>query len=206
MMSDFVNVPKNNDLKKVVYRDFGLKKINRRPDIYNRVLHKQRSQLMQASIHKNRIEQYCYENFSVNIRIKNIVARKLLISKDTYLIIFFSEKGSLYGLLTSQNNLDLIDIQKMIKASGIEANYFLPPKGDVNYFTNFGKKKYQIHFPAKTEINDQDIEFYQTLAPYNPALFKINKISRNIKYRDQLSGRLDKEFDYSFTNIKVNYS
>lgn len=205
MMSDFVNTPNKNGFKKAAYRDFDLKRLNRRSDIYNKVLQKQRSKLMQSSIHKNRIEEYCYLNFSIKIRVKKIVTRKLLISKNTHLIIFYSQKGTLYGLLSSLNNLDLIDIQKMIKASGIEADYYLPPKGDINYFINFGKKKYQTHFPAKTEINNQDIEFYQTLAPYNPALFKINKINRKIKYKDPLSGKLDKEFDYSYTKIKVNF-
>lgn len=170
-----------------------------------KALGRQRNSLMKSTLRKNLIRKYVSTNFKINLKIEKLIANKIELAEGTFLTIFKSFDGKLYGLLTAKNNLDLIDVKKIVKTSGIDTANYIPPQGDINYFIEYGRQRYQKHFPGKVKISTKDTEFYQTLAPYNPALFSINKIGDGVKAVDPITGKYDKKLDYTFQKIRVKF-
>jgi hypothetical protein len=70
----------------------------------------------------------------------------------------------------------LSDVKKIVTRMGLKAELYLPPKGEINYFDEIGRKKFRDVFPGRGHITSQDLIFYRTLAPYNPALVQINEV------------------------------
>src|SRR5690606_29547593 len=73
--------------------------------------------------------------------------------------------------------LVLSDVKKIVSRMGLKAELFLPPKGEVDYFDEIGRKKFREVFPARHTPSAEDIIFYRTLAPYNPALIQIHEVT-----------------------------
>lgn len=59
---------------------------------------------------------------------------------------------------------------------GLKAELYLPPRGRTDYFDQIGRKKFNEVFPGRNIVAKQDILFYRTLAPYNPALILIEEV------------------------------
>ena len=70
----------------------------------------------------------------------------------------------------------LSDVKKIISRMGMRAELFLPPKGQPRYFEDIGKRKFREVFPGRKHVTDEDLHFYKTLAPYNPALVLISEV------------------------------
>lgn len=61
---------------------------------------------------------------------------------------------------------------------GLKAELYMPPKGQPHYFDDIGRMKFSEVFPGRKVITDEDIVFYKTLAPYNPALVLISEVKK----------------------------
>src|SRR5690606_32244647 len=98
------------------------------------------------------------------------------------------------------SKLLLGDVKKIVSRMGLKAELYLPPKGQPDYFDYVGEQKFKEVFPSRTHINKDDLIFYRTLTPYNPALVQIQEIKNGeiLKYdTDSASGwRVAAKFAY----------
>ncbi|MCP9466619.1 MAG: hypothetical protein NNC22_04475, partial [Candidatus Nanosynbacter sp. P5B_S4_bin.39.1] len=85
--------------------------------------------------------------------------------------------------LEATSPLILSDVKKIISRMGMRAELFLPPKGQPRYFEDIGKRKFREVFPGRRHVTDEDLHFYKTLAPYNPALVLISEVKNGEIYQ-----------------------
>ncbi|HEU5122253.1 MAG TPA: hypothetical protein VFT59_05410 [Candidatus Saccharimonadales bacterium] len=127
------------------------------------------------------IEHACQTTFAYSVRVTNIVADALETPKNSHTTIFETDGGELLALCHSNETLELGDIKRIIRGMGLEAAYYFPPAGYDNYFIDFGKKAFAASFPGRRITEHDNLSFYESLAPYNPALVKIGKINGEIR-------------------------
>ena len=89
---------------------------------------------------------------------------------------------------------------------GLKAELYIPPKGRPDYFDEIGRKKFREVFPGRTHISDNDIIFYRTLSPYNPALIKILEITngRIYKFDSDTTGNWRLATKFTYRRIKTS--
>ena len=66
---------------------------------------------------------------------------------------------------------------------GLKAEGYLPPKNQPKYFDQVGEHKFREVFPGRKNINNEDLRFYRTLVPYNPALVLICEVKNGFVYQ-----------------------
>lgn len=165
----------------------------------------QRDLALKEAILIDQIENLCYKSFKVNLGAENIVALKLNSSKNSFTTIFTTHDKLLYALCVGDEFLQFADVKNIIESMGMVAEKYLPPNADKKYFIKFGEKKFQYHYPSHNKVTPKQTKFYQTLAPYSPALVRIKKIKGPINKYDNLNKKWQKAFDYSYQHIKVKF-
>ncbi len=123
-------------------------------------------------------------HFGVVLDIDTVIADSIPVSRSAEAtLVLTKKKKQLYLYITSQSQLLLSDIQKIVGRMGLQAEVYLPPKGRPHYFDEVGTKKFREIFPGRTNITPQDIHFYRTLAPYHPALVLISEVKAGLIYQ-----------------------
>jgi hypothetical protein len=121
--------------------------------------------------------------FGVDVEILQTIAFKIPISHTAEATLFLTTKKQLFLYITAESKLLFGDVKKLVAKMGLQADTYLPPKNRPNYFDEIGKNKFREVFPGRKHINTEDIAFYRTLAPYNPALILINEIKDGHVYQ-----------------------
>lgn len=146
------------------------------------------------------IERVAKERFGIDIEIGQTIARGIAVSRTAEATVFLTKKKQLYIYISARSRLLLGDISKMVSRMGLKAELYLPPAGNPDYFNTIGREKFSKVFPGRTTVNDDELRFYRTLAPYNPALVLISEVKDGEIYRydsDAKSGwRLETRFAY----------
>lgn len=146
------------------------------------------------------LEQSCKEKFGVVFDIDKVIMRNAPIGKSAKATVFLTKKKQLYCYIDGQTKLVLGDVMKLAGRIGIRAEMYFPPKGRPQYFDEIGREKFRAVFPGRKDVNDTDIVFYRTLAPYNPALIAVSEVKDGVLYQadsDSRSGwRPSKKFAY----------
>ena len=122
------------------------------------------------------IERLAKEKFGLTVDIKQTIVRAVPVSYTSEASVFLTTKNQLFVLVTGKSRLLLGDIKKIVVRMGLKAELFLPPKGEPDYFERIGREKFLQVFPGRTAPSVEDIAFYRTLAPYNPALVQIKEV------------------------------
>jgi len=94
--------------------------------------------------------------------------------------VFFDRKGNLLVFIASKTRLKLSEVQKIINRMGMKAKLYLPPMGDVSYFNVLAREKFETTFPGKRITHPDDLAYYRTLVPYNPALIVIDEVKAGV--------------------------
>ncbi len=149
------------------------------------------------------IERLCESAFGVKLAITEVIARNISTGYTSTASVFKTSPTVLYVLIRSQSSQVLADVQKMIRNMNMEADVFMPPHGDADYFRRIGTDKFKALFPGKHITGDDDIRYYQTLAPYNPALIRIAKVRGDIRAFHFESKSWRKVRDYAFSRISL---
>ena len=123
------------------------------------------------------------EYFGVDADIRQAIVFQVPVSQTTEATLFLTTKKQLFLYITGKSKLLLGDIKKLVSKMGLKAELYLPPKGRPLYFNEIGRKKFYEVFPGRKHISDEDIIFYRTLAPYNPALVLISEIKNGHVYQ-----------------------
>lgn len=122
------------------------------------------------------LERKISELFGLDVDIRQVIAGNIPVSRTASATVFLNDKKQLYTYIEGQSKLQLSDIQKIISRMGLKTELYIPPKGRPQYFDEIGRDKFREVFPGRSNINDDDIMFYRTLAPYNPALALISEV------------------------------
>ncbi len=129
------------------------------------------------------IERLSKERFGADFEIAKVIVRGVPISRTADATVFLTKKKQLYVYVSARSRLLLGDISKLVSRMGLKAELYLPPVGNPDYFNVIGREKFEQVFPGRTYIQDDELRFYRTLAPYNPALVLISEVKNGEIYR-----------------------
>jgi len=127
--------------------------------------------------------------FGVQLVIDRVVARNIAAGLAAKASVFFATDGQLYCLVYGPSRLLLGDVKKIAVRIGLRAETFFPPRGQPDYFDEFGRQKFREIFPGFGRITDRDIMYYRTLAPYNPALILVDEVKDGHIYQADSDAR-----------------
>ena len=129
------------------------------------------------------LERQIKEKFGVTAEVDSVIARHIPVGRSVEATLFLSSKKQLYLYVDGEARLFLSDIKKIVSRVGLHAEMYMPPKGRPNYFDEVGTAKFEEIFPGRKVVNEEDIAFYKTLAPYSPALVQIREVKNGIIYQ-----------------------
>jgi hypothetical protein len=149
------------------------------------------------------IEQACKNKFGITVDIAEVVVRGVPVGITAQATLFKTTVGHMLLYITSQATQLLDDVQKIVSRMSLEAEQFLPPNGDAEYFDRIGRDKFKVMFPGKPIASADDLRYYRNLAPYNPALVSIAKVNGEVRAYDPQSRTWHKVKNYAFSKIKT---
>lgn len=123
------------------------------------------------------LEAIASEHFGKKFDIKTVAARNIPTSHTTTGSVFLTTKNQLYVLIHGRAPITLGDVKKMVKRMGLEAEKFLPPAHQPNYFDDIAVQKFKAVYPGRYDISESDLRFYRLTAPYNPALVLVGAVT-----------------------------
>ncbi len=152
------------------------------------------------------LEKRIRAEFGVAADVDSVIARKIPVSRTAEATLFLTEKKQLFLFVESQSKLLLSDIQKIVSRVGLKAELYMPPKGQPDYFDSVGTQKFREIFPGRSHITEQDIHFYRTLAPYNPALILINEVKNGVinQFDSDSTGEWRQHAKFAYRRIKTS--
>lgn len=129
------------------------------------------------------LERIIKDRFGFAADIRQVIVRQVNVSPTAEATLFLSEKKQLLLFVQAQSRLALGDVKKIVTRMGLKAELYMPPKNQPDYFDSVGREKFREVFPGRGHISDDDIIFYRTLAPYNPALVLISEVRNGEVYQ-----------------------
>ena len=129
------------------------------------------------------LERSLQTSFGVDIDIMQPIVFRVPVSHTATATLFLTTKKQLYLHISGPSKLLLSDIKKIITRMGLKSELFIPPKGQPHYFEDIALAKFNEVFPGRKQVNDEDLIFYRTLVPYNPALILISEIKDGHVYQ-----------------------
>lgn len=122
------------------------------------------------------LEQIAKTRFGMTIDIDHVIVRAIPVSRVATATLFLTSKKQLLLYVAGTSRLLLSDVKKIVSRMGLTAELYLPPKNQPEYFDIIGREKFKQVFPGRSSPSAQDLMYYRTLAPYNPALIQISEI------------------------------
>lgn len=129
------------------------------------------------------LERTIKARFGLNIDVDAVVARHFPISRTGDATLFLTNKKQLFLYIEGKSRFLLSDVRKIASKIGLKVESYVPPKDRPQYFEEVGQAKFREVFPGRSRINPEDIAYYRTLAPYNPALLLISEIKEGVVYQ-----------------------
>lgn len=122
------------------------------------------------------LERIAMDQFGMDVDINQVIVRQVEVSRTATATVFLTKKKQLLVYVSGHSKLLLSDIKKIVGRMGLKAELYFPPKGQIDYFDRIGHEKFKEVFPGRSHVSDNDIIFYRTLAPYNPALVLVSEV------------------------------
>ena len=129
------------------------------------------------------LEQMSKDRFGAIVDISQVIARTIPVSRTASATVFLTSKKQLYVYIQAKSRLVLGDVMKIVARMGLKAELYLPPVGNPDYFNMVGREKFEAVFPGRSYVADDELRFYRTLAPYNPALILISEVKNGEIFR-----------------------
>lgn len=149
------------------------------------------------------LQQICQAEFGVDFTIQRIIADNLPSSKGSSTTIFETTSYEVYAYCQSDTLLTLRDIKHILRHVGVTSAEYIAPAHQPRYFTHFGIKAFNAAFPGRMLHADDDITFYESLAPYTPALAKVSEIAGELHQYDQALNTWHTAIEHSYKRIAV---
>lgn len=152
------------------------------------------------------LERKVKEVFGLDIEIRDAIAWQVPVSRTDSATVFLTTKKQLYVFIDAQSKMLLGDVKKIVARMGLVAEIYLPPRARPTYFDDIGRTKFREVFPGRSHISADDIIFYRTLAPYNPALVQIREVKTGeIKqYDPDTSGNWRVTAKFAYRRIRTS--
>lgn len=128
------------------------------------------------------LEEIAKEKFDFSVEIQSIILPMSDVGRTAAASVFLTSKNHL-AVYVEASSATLADIKKIVRRMGLKVEEFLPPKGQPNYFDDIGRERFQSVFPGMKIISSDDLLYYRTLAPYNPALGIISEVKNGEIYQ-----------------------
>lgn len=135
---------------------------------------------MDATYDKLALEGVTREKFGLHTDIKQLLLCDVPVSHTSTASVFLTKNKQLYVYINGQARLSLGDIRKIITRMGLVAELFLPPRGEVDYFSEYAREKFKEVYPGRSHASDADLAYYKTLTPYRPALVQIKEVKEGV--------------------------
>ncbi|MEI6229004.1 MAG: hypothetical protein WCP11_03210 [Candidatus Saccharibacteria bacterium] len=129
------------------------------------------------------VERAIKERFGIDADIRQAVLFRAPVGPLVEATLFLTSKKQLFLYVVGKSRLVFSDIKKIVFAMGLKADTYMPPKGRPDYFNEVGRAKFCEVFPGRKNVTDEDLIFYKTLAPYNPALVLISEVRDGYVYQ-----------------------
>lgn len=129
------------------------------------------------------LKRVLFDNFGIDIDISQFIVNRVPVSHTAEATLFLNSKKQLYVYISNPSKLILSDVKKMVSRMGLKAELYMPPKNRPQYFNEVAISKFREVFPGRKQVNDDDLIFYRTLVPYNPALVLISEVVGSEVYR-----------------------
>lgn len=129
------------------------------------------------------LERAAKEQFGFAIDIDKVIVNNVDVARSVKATVFLTKKKQLLCYIHGQERLNLGSIRKIITRMGLKAELYVPPKGRPNYFEELAVEQFRAVFPGRKPTADEDLAYYRTLAPYNPALILIHEVKDGIIYQ-----------------------
>lgn len=152
------------------------------------------------------LQRIAKEHFGVEVEIDKVIVRQVEVSRTTTATVFLTKKKQLLVYISGHSKLLLSDVKKIVNRMGLKAELYFPPKGQIDYFDTIGREKFRDVFPGRTNITDNDILFYRTLAPYSPALVLISEVKSGEIYQYDSDARGDWRLAAKFAYRRIKTS
>ncbi len=123
------------------------------------------------------LEESAKKQFGLSVDVDSVIARQIPVSRTAVATVYLTKKKQLFAYVTAQSNLTLGDVKKIVARMGLKPELYVPPKGRPHYFDDVGREHFLAVFPGRQHITSDDLTYYRTLAPYNPALIQVNEIT-----------------------------
>ena len=123
------------------------------------------------------VEEIVRTQFGLQVGIKQVVVRDIPVSHTAVASVFLTPKHQLFALVKAQSALTYGEVSKMAKRMGLEVDEFLPPGHDGLYFNAVARDKFRQVFPGRHDVTEEELRYYRTLVPYNPALLRVRNVS-----------------------------
>ena len=136
----------------------------------------------QALLDDLALERSVKDNFGVTLDVDSIVVRAISVGKAAHATLFLNSKKQLFCYIDGPARLLLSDVKKIASRVGLKVELYFPPVNQPTYFDEIGRQKFREVFPGRKDVNDSDIVFYRTLAPYCPALLLVSEVRDGIVY------------------------
>jgi len=129
------------------------------------------------------VERVIKDYFGMDVDIRQAILLRVPVSQTAEATLFLTSKKQLYLFISAQSKLLVKDVKKIISNMGLKSDLYLPPKGRPTYFDEVGLSKFYEVFPGRSHVTEDDLTYYKTLAPYNPALILISEVKNGVVYR-----------------------
>lgn len=149
------------------------------------------------------LTRLCRTYFKVDLAIKYVVFDDITTSKNSLTTVFRTEQDELYAVCVSDSGMNLADVKYNIKSMGMEAHAYFPPAADQRYFARYGHDEFLNVFPGRKPVNTAETLFYQSFAPYNPALVSISRVNGEIRRYNAIADKWQKDSEYQYTRTRV---
>lgn len=126
------------------------------------------------------IEELIKSQFGLQVDIKQMVARDIPVSHTATANVFMTPKHQVFALIQARSPLTLGEVRKMAKKMNLEVETYLAPGHDEGYFNRIAREKFRQVFPGRHSIDDNELHYYRTLVPYNPALLRVGAINGGV--------------------------
>lgn len=154
------------------------------------------------------VERAIRDYFGVNADINKSIAFKIPVGPTTEATLFLTSKKQLYVYISGQSRLVLADVKKIVSKMGLKADTYLPPKNRPHYFDEVGQANFRKVFPGRKNVSAEDIIYYRTLTPYNPALVSVTEIKDGHVYQydsdSNTKWRMAVKFSYRRIRTSLN--
>lgn len=129
------------------------------------------------------LERLAKEQFGFDEEIQSIILPHAAVGRTVQASVFLTKKKQLAAYIEASSPMLLADVKKVLSRMGLKAETWLPPKGQPGYFDNVAISKFEQRFPGMKPHSNEDLIYYRTLAPYNPALVLISEVKNGEIYQ-----------------------